>query len=171
MVLMGINRIVVTDGRIAAKVMYDFTAKDNFSFQKSATKFDYGDQMATTETGKRENEVKGGETSGKWGTDDYSSRGASYYTKGEYQRTSQPVLKLASATREQGDSTLSTRASLAGNVEVNFKSDYLPLEKMADSFQIARIQDAAQPGQAAPPPAPAPAPAPAPTPPPAAPAS
>jgi len=41
MVLMGINRIIVTEGKISAKVMYDFRARDNFRYQKSATKFDY----------------------------------------------------------------------------------------------------------------------------------
>ena len=34
-----------------------------------------------------------------------------------------------------------------GDVEINFKSDYLPLDKMADSFQIGRIQDASKPGK------------------------
>ena len=34
MVMMGINRIVVTDGKISAKVMYDFQARDNMQFRK-----------------------------------------------------------------------------------------------------------------------------------------
>ena len=36
MVMLGINRIVVTDGKISAKVMYDFQARDNMQFRKSA---------------------------------------------------------------------------------------------------------------------------------------
>ncbi len=36
-----------------------------------------------------------------------------------------------STASEASDSPLQTRAQLAGHVEVNFKSDYLPLEKMA----------------------------------------
>src|SRR5260370_36443918 len=36
MVLMGINRIVVTDGRIAATVLFDFQANANFKFQNTA---------------------------------------------------------------------------------------------------------------------------------------
>ena len=44
------------------------------------------------------------------------------------------------------DSQLQTKASFAGAVEVNFKSDYLPLEKMANPENIAAIQMNAQPG-------------------------
>ena len=41
MVLMGINRIVVTDGKIQAKIMYDFQARDNTRRQRSAAAMDY----------------------------------------------------------------------------------------------------------------------------------
>jgi hypothetical protein len=151
MVLMGINRIVVTDGKISAKVMYDFKAKDNFKGKYSATKFDYGDQYTTVHEGEQESSTQGAEhtrTTGDKGTSNEDIRDASYYTKGKYKDTSTPVMTLASATQETTDASLSTKASLAGVVEVNFKSDYLPLEKMADSFQIARIQDASKPKSA-----------------------
>jgi hypothetical protein len=51
-----------------------------------------------------------------------------------------------SSSRLADDSSLQTKASLLGNVEVNFKSDYLPLEKMATPENIAAIQMNAQPG-------------------------
>ncbi len=54
MVLMGINRIIVTDGRIAAKVLFDFQARDNFKYAYSATRFDYGDQYKYTGEGEYE---------------------------------------------------------------------------------------------------------------------
>jgi len=44
------------------------------------------------------------------------------------------------------DSQLQSQANLTGAVEVNFKSDYLPLEKMANPENIAAIQMYAQPG-------------------------
>ena len=44
------------------------------------------------------------------------------------------------------DSQLQTKAQLTGAVEVNFKSDYLPMEKMATPENIAAIQMNAQPG-------------------------
>jgi hypothetical protein len=154
MVLMGINRIVVTDGKISAKVMYDFQARDNFKFQRSATKFDYAKdamgnlQMTNTSEGEYDLSSEGGErsyTRGEGGG--IEERDPSYYSKGKYKHTQAPVMKLASATQETTDAALQTKASLAGVVEVNFKSDYFPLEKMADSFQIAQIQNAAQPGR------------------------
>jgi hypothetical protein len=143
MVLMGINRIIVTDGRIQAKVLFDFTAKDNFRFQKSATQFDYGDQYTYTSTGQY------GQNSGDSSSQDDSQAGAgaSYYTSGQYQNTSTPVVKLVSASQSASAADLTTKATLSGLVEVNFKSETFPLEKMADSFQIGQIQNAAKPGQ------------------------
>lgn len=151
MVLMGINRIVVTDGRIAAKVMFDFQARDNFKWQNSATKFDYGDQYKTTGEGEYDSGSEGSTytySKSKDGQEDTDYKGATYYSKGQYKYTSEPVLKLASATQAATEAALQSKAQLAGSVEVNFKSETFPLEKMADSFQIGRIQDAARPGQA-----------------------
>jgi hypothetical protein len=155
MVLMGINRIVVTDGRIQAKVLFDFSAKDNFKFQRSATKFDYGDQYTTTGAGQYESSSEGGsrthsDTGGSSPSHEDDQRDASYYSKGQYQTTSTPVVKLVSASQSTSTGDLSTKATLSGLVEVNFKSETFPLEKMADSFQIGQIQNAAKPGQAKP---------------------
>lgn len=157
MVLMGINRIVVTEGKISAKVMYDFQARDNFQFRQSATQFDYAKDrygnLQTVRSGqedKEEERNRAGFTRTTEGDKTVlENRGGSYYAKGTYKYTDQPVMTLMSASQQATDAALQTRANLAGVVEVNFKSDYLPLEKMADSFQIAMIQDAAQPKQGA----------------------
>ena len=61
MVMMGINRIVVTDGKIAAKVLYDFQARDNSRSKTSATKFDYGDQYQCPPSSDCEATSEGGE--------------------------------------------------------------------------------------------------------------
>jgi hypothetical protein len=152
MVMLGINRIVVTDGKISAKVMYDFQARDNMQFRKSAQKFDYGDQYATTGEGTYEGQSQSSSRDPAWTREKESSsytgatRDASYYSKGTYKTTAQPVLKLASASQTSIDASLTTKASLAGSVEVNFKSDYLPLDKLANPESIAAIQMNAQPG-------------------------
>lgn len=150
MVMLGINRIVVTDGRIQAKVMYDFQARDNMQFRKSAQKFDYDENLRnTTEEGTYD---RGGQSSyqgasySKEGGYQGGQRNADFYSKGQYKNTSQPVLKLASASQTSVDANLTTKASLAGLVEVNFKSDYLPLDKLANPESIAAIQMNAQPG-------------------------
>jgi len=150
MVMLGINRIVVTDGKISAKVMYDFQARDNMQFRKSAQQFDYDRNLRnTTHEGAYEGSSQSstrGYTRSAEGAIDTGGRDASYYSKGTYKTTSQPVLKLASASQTSVDANLTTKASLAGMVEVNFKSDYLPLEKMANPESIAAIQMNAQPG-------------------------
>lgn len=149
MVMMGINRIVVTDGRISAKVMYDFRARDNMRYRQSATQFDYDDTRTNRASeGTYESDTQGGSSSysrDKDGALDYQRQDGSYYSKGAYKTVEQPAITLMRATQTEGGASLETKASLAGVVDINFKSDYFPLEKMADSFQIARIQNAAQP--------------------------
>lgn len=152
MVLMGINRIVVTDGKIQAKILYDFQARDNMRRQRSATAFDYARdtegnvQKKESLQGTSESRWDGAETKGKADTEGYENRDANYYSKGTYKYSQQPIMTAMSAASETSEAALQTRASLAGNVDINFKSDYFPLEKMADSFQIAQIQNASKPG-------------------------
>jgi hypothetical protein len=154
MVMMGINRIVVTDGKIMAKVMFDFQSRDNRRFAKSATKYDYAHdkdgnvQSTTAISGTYEGNSKDRSVNQSWGKDggSYQEDGASSYAKGDYNITQTPIVTLQSTSALRDDSSLQTKASLAGHVEVNFKSDYLPLEKMADPAAIAAIQMNAQPG-------------------------
>lgn len=172
MVMMGINRIVVTDGKISAKVVFDFRASDNRRYAFSATKFDHEKdrhgnlQTTSTWEGDYERKSEGGSYSRS--EEGEERRDGSYYAKGNYKYSQQPVVKLMSTQRLMDDSQLQTKAQLTGAVEVNFKSDYLPLEKMANPENIAAIQMNAQPGMvktlaARPAPAAAPAsPAPAP---------
>jgi hypothetical protein len=142
LVIMGINRIVVTDGKISAKIMYDFQARDTRSLRRSAVASDYArdsqGNLAVTRAGEGEYD-SGGDAS--YNRDQESvSRDANWYAKGKYKYSEQPVMTAMSAATEASDSQLQTRAQLAGAVEVNFKSDYLPLEKMATPGMIAAIQ-------------------------------
>ena len=166
MVMMGINRIVVTEGKIQAKVMFDFQARDNRRYQASATQFDHATdasgnvQMQRGYEGEYESSRKGGSYSkDKEGA--ISRENADYYSKGAYKYSEKPIIKAMRTSQLADDSSLSAKASLLGNVEVNFKSDYLPLEKMASPENIAAIQMNAQPGMvktmAGRPPRPAPA--------------
>lgn len=157
MVLMGINRIVVTDGKIQAKILYDFQARDNMRRQRSAAAFDYARDkygnvqktVSTEETYDRQR--TGGEYSQTADADgvDIEQRNADYYSKGTYKYAEQPIMTAMSTATEASEAALQTRASLAGVVDINFKSDYFPLEKMADSFQIAQIQNVSKPGRGA----------------------
>jgi hypothetical protein len=154
MVLMGINRIVVTDGKIQAKIMYDFQARDSAKTQRSATAMDYATdssgnvQQSSTMEGESETSQGASEDStGSDGTDDRKT--GDFYTKGKYKYTQTPIITAMSTATEASESQLQTKAQLSGLVDINFKSDYLPLEKMADSFQIGMIQNASKPGRGA----------------------
>ena len=150
LVMLGINRIVVTDGKISAKVMYDFQARDNTRYRNSATKMDHEKDMYgnVQKTYGREGDYErkrdvGGYTSSSGNVE---QRDSSFYSKGNYKYTEEPIIKMVSTSQLQSDSSLQARASLAGQVEVNFKSDYMPLDKLANPESIAAIQMNAQPG-------------------------
>jgi hypothetical protein len=179
MVLMGLSRIVVTNGKISAKIMYDFKASSQRTLSRSAVARDYARDAAgnmtliediereveTTDKGKRT--YDGSYEAGKGtytGTYD-----ADYYTKGKYKYSQRPTLTAMTMADEVVDDSFSAKASLAGQVEVNFKSDYMPLDKMATPEMIAAIQMRSKPidhnkPSYTPGPAPAAAPAPAPAP-------
>jgi hypothetical protein len=195
LVMLGINRIVVTDGRISAKVMYDFQARDNMRYKHSASQFDhatdqYGNvqktrsgegsfersrEDGTVARDEKGNAIRAGLTyrGGYYRAGDPVREGGNSYAKGDYKFDEKPIIKMMSTSQLQNDASLQARASLAGQVEVNFKSDYLPLDKMANPEAIAAIQMNAQPGMvktmagrpapAAPPPAAGAAPATTPT--------
>ena len=136
--------------------------------QRSAMAQDYArDQYGNVQrtygsSGEYDNKYEGGEDQTS-SDGSHDKRDGSWYAKGKYQYTQQPIVTAMSAASETTEDALQTRASLSGLVDVNFKSDYFPLEKMADSFQISHIQNAATPGRgaagAAATPAPAAAPA------------
>jgi len=142
LVLMGINRIVITDGRIGAKIMYDFQARDSQKLQRSAVAYDYARdaQGNIAKTSAQEGEYdQGGDSTSSHSKDD-SERDANWFAKGNYKYSEQPIMSAMSSATEATDSQLQTRAQLSGTVEVNFKSDYLPLDKMATPGMIAAIQ-------------------------------
>ena len=155
MVLMGINRIVVTSGKISAKILYDFQAQSNRQLSRSAQAMEYArDASGNLQTltdyegeydsgGARSSNYDGSYESGKSNyTGKYDS---DYYTKGKYKYSSKPVMTAQSVAKEVQNDALTAKASLAGQVEVNFKSDYLPLEKMATPEMMAALQMRSRP--------------------------
>lgn len=152
MVMMGLNRIVVTNGKIQAKIMYDFNASSQRTMSRSAQAKDY----ARKADGSLDllSQSEGEYDSGSKYTGDYerasdgSYKGnydSDYYTKGKYKYAQKPVMTAMSVASDMQNEALTARASLAGNVEVNFKSDYLPLDKMATPEMMAAIQMRSKP--------------------------
>ncbi|MFM0631234.1 hypothetical protein [Paraburkholderia xenovorans] len=146
LVLMGINRIVVTDGKISAKIMYDFQARDSRSMKRTAQAYDYARnkdgsiQSTAAMEGTYEGNEKVTDTYEHSDKDTSTDNSSEKYAKGTFKYEQRPVMTAMSAASEASDAQLSTRAQLAGAVEVNFKSDYLPLDKMATPGMIAAIQ-------------------------------
>ncbi len=144
-VLMGINRIVVTDGKISAKIIYDVKAQDSMKKRRSATAQDYArnadGSLQTTYAGSGEYD-SGSSSSGSYqrGADGGSDYDSDYYAKGKYQYENKPIITASTAASETSEASIQTKIQLSGAVDVNFKSDYLPLDKMATPGMIAAIQ-------------------------------
>jgi len=130
MVLMGINRVVVDDGEINAKLQFHVDASES-----TKIKFD-------------QNKTTNGQISGRAGRNPFGATAI-----------------LVNTVNLNAQSALNVRADLTGEVKVKFRSDYMPLERFADSAAIQLINQNARVPQPLPAPASAPANAPAATPP------
>jgi len=121
MVMLGINRIVVTDGSINAKVKFKMRADDQAKRQYKASMYD--SQYA------RNTNVSffGGSFLG------FGGGSVNVNEQGH-------VATVSTALDESSESKLELEAQLTGDVRVNFKSDFLPLEKMATPAMISAIQ-------------------------------
>ncbi|MDQ0373921.1 hypothetical protein [Cellulomonas humilata] len=123
MVMLGINRIVITDGSINAKVVFDMRASDK-------AKRNYTASMHDSEAQRYKQSIKA--EYGSW----YTPYSASAAFEGEQEH----VATVGSAVDESSESRAEVKAKLSGDVRVNFKSDYLPLEKMATPEMMSVIQ-------------------------------
>jgi hypothetical protein len=139
MVLLGINRIVVTDGLIHAKVVFDMRASDTAGRKARASMYDRREDKSASQMSA---------SYGGW----FSPINADVSS----QSSSDHVATVESSVDDTSESKAQVKANLTGEVRVNFKSDYLPMEKMANPQMIAAIQ-----GNAVPPEPPKPAAAPA----------
>jgi hypothetical protein len=123
MVMLGINRIVVTDGSINAKVVFDMRASDT-------AKRSYTASMHDREAQKYKETMKA--EYGSW----FSPVSASASFEGQQEH----VATVGSALDETSESKAEVKAKLSGEVRVNFKSDYLPMDKMATPEMMSVIQ-------------------------------
>jgi hypothetical protein len=123
MVMLGINRIVVTDGSINAKVVFDMRASDTAKRKYTASMHDRSMQQQSS---------RASASFGAWYTP--------FDVSAEAQQSSEHVATVGSAVDENSESMAEVKAKLSGDVRVNFKSDYLPLEKMATPEMMSVIQ-------------------------------
>lgn len=125
MVMLGINRIVVTNGRINAKVIFDVKASDQAARKASASMHD----RATSEAG------------------GFAAAAAPWGAAGGYTRNTHTTT-VRSAIDDTSESKAQMKAQLTGEVRVNFKSETLPPERMLDALQLEQMNYLTTPGAA-----------------------
>ena len=119
MVLMGINRIVVTSGKIRAQMGFRIDAKDHAKAE-SASQFDFRhEDRATMSFG-------GGLASWLGGP------------SGEMEMKNS--VTYVSSNKKDSSDELDVHADLTGEVEIKFKSDYFPMERFANPQMLSLIQ-------------------------------
>jgi hypothetical protein len=116
MVLMGINRIIVTEGEIKASVLFDVKAHDTAQRDTFANTSDVVPTSTTTTT-----------SGGGW----FSGDTTTVDTK---------VSTAYSEERDKSTADLEAKAKLSGSVTVKFKSETFPLERMASSLDMGAVQ-------------------------------
>jgi hypothetical protein len=114
MMLMGINRIVVTSGRIAAKMGFHIAAQDSAQAE-SASQFDARHESTVSFGG-----------------------GIAGFLGGPSGEVKNSVAYVSSTKRGSSDS-IDVSADLTGEVDLKFKSDYFPMERFAKPELMAMI--------------------------------
>ncbi|MGH8575379.1 MAG: hypothetical protein ACREXJ_00335 [Gammaproteobacteria bacterium] len=123
MVMLGINRIVVTDGTINAKVVFDMRAEDKAKRKYTASMSDMSAQRYRQSV-----------------SASYGGWMSPWDMEAKFEGEQEHVATVGSAVDETSESKAEVKARLSGEVRVNFKSDYLPLEKMATPEMMSVIQ-------------------------------
>ena len=121
MVLMGINRIVVTNGNISASVVFELKTRDVVARDFEQTAEQKGGQYANKTT-----------RPSFWG---WFSPSVTREREGSWGN-----FKVTTVQGEDSEAKAEMKAKLTGNVNINFKSETFPLERMADVLQINEIQ-------------------------------
>lgn len=179
MVMMGVNRLVVTNGTIEASCLFELDTSDIRKRDSARTTDVDRNQEKYAESGQDGSYAEhgsanvkgnvnynwthsGGQGEGEFGAG-YDAQN-SWYTHSNQKDTAS--FKMHTVNTTSDDATINLHAQLTGKVKVNFKSDYFPMEKMIDALQVQQIQDKTAAGiaprqQAAPLPPPAMPPMPA----------
>jgi hypothetical protein len=129
MVMMGVNRLVVTSGLIEASCLFEVNTRDEVK-----RKF----QRKTTSDWQLERQTE-------WGSQGNQRHGflglggkSSWFSKGAANETSS--FNVTTTRSEDSTAKVDMHAKLTGKVNLNFKSDYFPMQRMVDVMQIDRIR-------------------------------
>lgn len=128
MVMMGINRIVVTEGEIKASVVFDVSAREDASRTATAAS---ADTQSHTDTA---HQYEYQRNRSFWGT----SRSGSGSSASEVNTR---VSSATSNLEDKSDAHIEAKAKMTGSVLVKFKSETFPLERLASPAELAAVQE------------------------------
>jgi len=152
MVMMGVNRLVVTNGTIEASCFFELDTTDLRKRHDTATSFAERTSQRQAESSYGGDTKRHGEWSGKWeGQENRYTKSSSGDWKGSSDRNTNwfskttsndtATFRMTTASTRDSEDTIKMHAELGGKVKVNFKSDYFPMEKMIDALQVNQIRD------------------------------
>ena len=145
-ILMGINRIIVTDGKINAKIIFSFSAEE--STQTDASAQDYanvGQTTVWTHDVDESGEKTVGRSRGRNWRHRYVKTGEDYQRTASSTYTSTPDVRVTAAVDTSTTGAIQAAGQIMGGVSINFKSETFPLEKMVSTDQMMRLQQAQGP--------------------------
>jgi hypothetical protein len=116
MMMMGIQRIVVTSGRINAKMGFRIDTTDT-GHAETASQFDFKNETTAS----------------------YGGGLVGWLTGGPKIQTKNTVAYVSSSKKESSDE-INVEADLTGEVDLKFKSDYFPMARLATPEMMAAIQ-------------------------------
>ena len=159
--LMGLNRIVVTDGKINAKMKFSFRARDSHTTRSQARDYDeFGIAKASQSFIEESSGAAGTATpttaggpavvASKDGPDEGGSGDGSRWSSGADQYQEMPVVYLTQASDTASAGELEAQARLSGDVSLNFRSETFDVNQIATAGEVFALQQAQGAGRGAP---------------------
>jgi hypothetical protein len=136
MVMMGVNRLVVTNGSIEASCMFELNTTDEVRRRMKQQRSADWHAQHKSEAGYEGSSSS--ESSGFLGLGATKKRNQSWYGKSSSEDSAN--FSVTTTRSEDSDAKVQMHAKLAGKVNVQFKSDYFPMERMVDVMQINQIR-------------------------------
>lgn len=136
MVMMGVNRLVVTDGTIDASVLFELKASASDK-RAASTRGNYGASQYASNYDNRSTETSSSSGGGFWGAifgGDSSNTQDNWY-RGHFD-SDNAQFSVSTTNSDSSSAKLDLHTKLTGKVHVNFKSDYFPMERMLDVMAL-----------------------------------
>jgi hypothetical protein len=144
-ILMGINRIIVTDGKINARIRFKFDAVETKKTRASARDLAMMGNTVATQDNKTETTNEAGKGDQNWWG---KSTGENYQYNHELEEATQtvttPNIQVTAEIETNSDGSIKAGGEMFGEVSINFRSETFPLEKMVNTDQMMRLQESQQ---------------------------